>query len=149
MRVSLRATYGILASIDLALQDGGAPIQAKSIARRQAIPLRFLEQVLHAMKKAGLVESLRGAQGGYRLSKLPSEISLAEIVEALEGPLVPSSSRKLLRPHPWTARTESLLADVWERVRRAEHEVLSAITLKELVERHRQIEQERALMYHI
>jgi Rrf2 family protein len=77
MKVSLKATYGIMAALDLALQNGSAPVRAKAIARRQAIPARFLEQVLHAMKRAGLLESLRGARGGYLLSKLPAEVSLA------------------------------------------------------------------------
>src|SRR3982751_4762884 len=94
MRVSLKATYGIMASIDLALQNGRAPVQSKAIAGRQAIPVRFLEQVLHAMKQAGLVDSVRGAQGGYALAKTPSEISLADIVEALDGPLmIPAQPR--------------------------------------------------------
>jgi len=55
MKVSLRATYGIMAAVDLAMHFGTTPVQAKSIARRQAIPARFLEQVLYGMKKAGLV----------------------------------------------------------------------------------------------
>ena len=87
MKVSLRATYGIMAAVDLAMHLGSRPVQAKSIARRQAIPARFLEQVLHGMKKAGLVSSRRGAQGGYVLSKKPSEVSVVEILEALDGPL--------------------------------------------------------------
>ena len=81
MKVSLRATYGIMAAVDLAMHLGTAPVQAKSIARRQAIPARFLEQVLHGMKKAGLVSSLRGAQGGYVLSKKPSELLLGKVWE--------------------------------------------------------------------
>ena len=93
MKVSLKATYGIMAALDLALQNGTAPVQAKAIAKRQAIPLRFLEQVLHAMKRAGLVESVRGAQGGYTLGKNPADVSLAEIVEALDGPLSPGASQ--------------------------------------------------------
>src|SRR4030095_11141183 len=88
MKVSLRSTYGIMAAVDLAIQSGSAPVQTKSIARRQGIPARFLEQVLHAMKKAGLVASVRGAQGGYVLSKKPSDVSVAEILEALEGPVL-------------------------------------------------------------
>ena len=150
MRVSLKATYGIMASIDLALQNGRAPVQSKAIARRQAIPVRFLEQVLHAMKQAGLVDSVRGAQGGYTLAKASSEISLAEIVEALDGPLtIPTQPR--LSHGRGSARMpfDSLLGDIWSQVRQAEHGVLSAVTLKELVDRHQQLDQERALMYHI
>lgn len=151
MRVSLKAIYGILAAMDLAIHNGRSPVQAKSIAQRQAIPARFLEQVLHTMKKAGLVDSLRGAQGGYTLRKLPSEISLAEIVEALDGPLSLASRQKagLRRLGGRRAKIESILNTVWERVRQAELDVLTAVTLKELAERHQQIEQEQVLMYHI
>lgn len=148
MKVSLKATYGILAALDLALQEGTAPVQAKTIASRQGIPLRFLEQVLNAMKNSGLVDSLRGAQGGYLLGKLPDEISLADIVEALDGTL--SNGLKGGSRHPrGQSKSDLLLADVWERVRQAEVGVLSAVTLRELAERHQQLDRERTLMYHI
>src|SRR5919198_380184 len=124
MRVSLKATYGIMASIDLAIQNGSIPIQSKAIARRQAIPVRFLEQVLHAMKQAGLVDSVRGAQGGYVLARPSEKITLAEIVEALDGPLAPSRTRFSTRQHR-QRKHESLLAPVWERVRQAELTILN------------------------
>jgi len=149
MKVSLRATYGIMAAVDLAMHLGTAPVQAKSIARRQAIPARFLEQVLHSMKKAGLVSSLRGAQGGYVLSKKPSEVSIAEILEALDGPLLPPlggagrvQARRLGKP-------ELLLGKVWEQVYQAERQVLEAISVEKLAGQQRVLEQERSLMYHI
>jgi Rrf2 family cysteine metabolism transcriptional repressor len=149
MKVSLRATYGIMAAVDLAMHLGTAPVQAKSIARRQAIPARFLEQVLHSMKKAGLVSSIRGAQGGYVLSKKPSEVSIAEILEALDGPLLPplggagrAQVRRLGKP-------ELLLGKVWEQVYQAERQVLEAISVEKLAGQQRVLEQERSLMYHI
>ncbi|MFM8551694.1 MAG: RrF2 family transcriptional regulator [Nitrospiraceae bacterium] len=150
MKVSLKATYGILAALDLALNNGVVPVQAKTIAQRQTIPLRFLEQVLNAMKNAGLVDSLRGAQGGYLLGKLPEEISLADIVEALDGTLSAPNGHKGTARHI-TARSKPslLLTDVWERVRQAELGVLSSVTLRELAERHQQLDRERTLMYHI
>lgn len=147
MKVSLRSTYGIMAAVDLAMQVGPAPIQAKAIARRQGIPARFLEQVLHAMKKAGLVTSQRGAQGGYVLSKKPSEVSVVEILEALEGPFLRMTEMNG-RLHP-TTKSEALLAKVWDRVHEAERHVLEAITIEELAGQQRQIEQQRSLMYHI
>ena len=149
MKVSLRATYGIMAAVDLAMHLGTVPVQAKSIARRQAIPARFLEQVLYGMKKAGLVSSLRGAQGGYVLSKKPSEVSIVEILEALDGPLLPPSGgggrtqvRRLSKP-------ELLLGKVWEQVHQAERQVLEAISVEDLAGQQRMLEQERSLMYHI
>ncbi len=150
VKISVKATYGVLAALDLALNDGTSPVQAKAIARRQAIPLRFLEQVLNAMKNAGLVDSLRGAQGGYLLGKRPEEISLADIVEALDGTLsAPSGHRGTGRHSKGASRPDLLLADVWERVRQAELGVLNAVTLRELAERHQQLDRERTLMYHI
>lgn len=149
MKVSLKATYGIMAALDLALQNGSAPVRAKAIARRQAIPARFLEQVLHTMKRAGLLESLRGARGGYLLSKLPAEVSLAQIVEALDGSLTLTPRGIAPRRIRERARPETLLGAVWDRVRQAELGVLNGVTLKDLADRYRQLEQERALMYHI
>ncbi|GMV50409.1 MAG: HTH-type transcriptional regulator CymR [Nitrospirae bacterium] len=150
MKVSLRATYGIIAAIDLALHHGEQPVCAKSIAKRQAIPARFLEQVLHAMKKAGVVASQRGAQGGYVLSRKPSEVSVADILHALEGPLMQtngasgpkgSSSRG--------AKRDMLLAHLWDRVKQAELGVLSEVTVEELATRQRALEAQHTLMYHI
>jgi Rrf2 family protein len=139
-----------MAALDLTLQNGSVPVQAKAIAKRQAIPLRFLEQVLHAMKRAGLVDSLRGAQGGYTLSKQPAEVSLASIVEALDGPLSAATAKgPAARRLRGQLKPEPLLADVWERVHQAELSVLGTVTLKELAERQQQLDQKRTLMYHI
>ncbi|HJU05325.1 MAG TPA: Rrf2 family transcriptional regulator [Nitrospiraceae bacterium] len=150
MKVSLKATYGILAALDLALNNGTLPVQSKAIAKRQAIPIRFLEQVLLAMKKAGIVDSLRGVQGGYILRKPAADISLAEIVEALDGSLMPKPVHATGTRHTQgRSRPEQLLGAIWERVRQAELDVLNAVTLRELAERHQQFEQQRALMYHI
>jgi Rrf2 family protein len=149
MKVSLRSTYGIMAAVDLAMQTGAAPIQAKSIARRQGIPARFLEQVLHAMKKAGLVSSQRGAQGGYVLSKKPSDLSVAEILEALDGPFLSVAGLNGQNSLRRGTKADLLLGNIWDRVYAAERHVLEAITVEELAEQQRDLEQQRSLMYHI
>jgi Rrf2 family cysteine metabolism transcriptional repressor len=149
MRISLRATYGIIAAVDLALHDGEVPVQAKMIARRQNIPARFLEQVLHAMKKAGLVSSHRGAQGGYVLNRKPERLSLADILEALEGPVVVSNGAGDKRIDGPSPRLDALLAPVWERIKQAELSILSEVTIEQLATRQRQLEQQRSIMYHI
>ena len=149
MKMSKRATYGILAAVDLATNAKEAPIQAKTISRRQGIPLRFLEQVLHAMKNAGLVESHRGAQGGYRLSREPAELSLADIFESLEGPVFHRShiDQRIRSRH--TTKPDILLGDVWEQVQQAERKVLEDITVKHLAVRQQFIDAQRNPMYHI
>jgi Rrf2 family protein len=138
-----------MAAVDLAMQTGSMPVQAKSIERRQGIPARFLEQVLHAMKKAGLVSSLRGAQGGYALSKKASDLSVADIIEALDGPFLAVAGLNGQNPLRHSAKSDALLAKVWDRVYAAERHVLEAITVEELAEQQRQLEQQRTLMYHI
>jgi Rrf2 family transcriptional regulator, cysteine metabolism repressor len=149
MKVSLRSTYGIMAAVDLAMQSGSAPIQAKSIAKRQGIPARFLEQVLQGMKKAGVVSSIRGAQGGYVLSKKPSELSVAEVLEALDGPVLSRMGLNGHSPFQRMTKSELLLAKVWDRVHEAERQVLEAITIDDLAGQQRLLEQQRTLMYHI
>ncbi|MBD0315178.1 MAG: Rrf2 family transcriptional regulator [Nitrospiraceae bacterium] len=149
MRVSQRVTYGIMAAVDLAMhvrQD--VPVQARLIARHQGIPIRFLEQVLHSMKKAGLVESIRGAQGGYRLSRKPADLSVADIMEALDGPVFHQSFYGSGSASGATG-ADRLLGHVWDEVQRAERNVLEKITIDQLAARQQAIEEQRNPMYHI
>ncbi len=150
LKVPLKVTYAIFATLDLALRYGEGPIQAKMIARRQTIPPRFIEQVLHALKQGGIVDSLRGPQGGYVLRQPPSEVSLAAVVETMNGQAEPetqagSTNGHSLRP----LHQEALLSTLWDRVYQAEREVLSSVTLQSLIEQYMQLEQTRAPMYHI
>ena len=85
MKFPLKVTYGIVALLELALNRESTPLQAKLIAQRQEIPARFIEQILQSLKQSGIVSSLRGAQGGYSLSHDPADISLADIVQAMNG----------------------------------------------------------------
>ncbi|MBI1824295.1 MAG: Rrf2 family transcriptional regulator, partial [Nitrospirae bacterium] len=89
MRFSAKAEYGVWALLELALNEGRGPLQVRTISKRHQIPLRFLEQVMSVLKNGGFVESIRGAQGGYLLARSPKEITLAEIVQSIEGSLSP------------------------------------------------------------
>lgn len=89
LKVSTKSTYAIRALIDLAGQSGEIPERLSNIADRQQIPLPFLEQIFSKLKKAGIVESIRGPLGGYKLNKEAKKISLADIVTILEGPIEP------------------------------------------------------------
>ena len=90
MRLSTKTRYGVRAMFDIAFHHQGQTpraAQAKEIARREDIPLRYLEQIFHDLKRAGLVDSKRGPRGGYYLTRSPAEITLADVVQALQGPL--------------------------------------------------------------
>ncbi len=149
-KIPTKITYAIFAALDLALRYGEGPIQAKVIARRQTIPPRFIEQVLHALKHGGVVDSVRGPQGGYVLRQPPSDVSLASIVETMNGQAEPDTraagtNGRGLRP----PLQESLVSAIWGRVHQAEQEVLNAVTLQSLIEQYTRLEQQRAPMYHI
>ena len=90
MKLSTRGRYGLKAMFDLALNYGDGPISLTSIAERQAISVNYLEQLISPLRKAMLVESVRGAQGGYMLAKSPNEITVGVILTTLEGPLAPT-----------------------------------------------------------
>lgn len=89
MKLSTRGRYGLRAVIDIAVHGKEEAVAISSIAERQSISAKFLEQLIAKLKKAGILTSVRGAQGGYRLAKAPEEISVGEILRVLEGDLNP------------------------------------------------------------
>jgi len=91
MRLTARSEYGLLALIDLGCRYGDGPVSAREVSERQGVPAKFLEQLMGALRKAGLVSSVRGARGGFVLTRDPAQITVLEVVEALEGPLAPTS----------------------------------------------------------
>ena len=139
-----------MATIELACHDRSVPLQAKTIALRQGIPYRFIEHILQVLKRAGIVRSLRGAQGGYTLAQDPDQISLAELVNSMNGAKTISStingSTGSLKNRQ-VANT--ILANIWAQVQEAEQSVLRVISLQSLVEQHKKLESQRSLMYHI
>ena len=130
-----------------------APLQAKIIAQRQAIPVRFIEQILHSLKQAVIIDSFRGAQGGYMLRKHPAHISLAEIVQAMNGPSSKTSIGSLTgfsNGHVVIRqKQETLLSDIWESLQASEQKILRSVSLQSLVDRYQALVHEQALMYHI
>src|SRR6266576_3225444 len=136
LKVSQKLEYAMRAMIELARRrDEGGLVPAREIAERQQVPLRFLEQQLGALSKAGLVESFRGAGGGCRLSKAPEEVRVADVVDAIEGPFYPMFC---LNPGDHTCWQDARcgLQDLWGEVRVAVRGVFERITLAELATRH-------------
>lgn len=89
MKLSKRGEYGLKALIDLAASEGEDVIRIRELAEREQIPVKFLEQILLSLKHAGLLQSRRGANGGYYLARSPEEITLGQVVRVLDGPLAP------------------------------------------------------------
>jgi len=89
MKLTTKGRYGLRAAIDLAMYAKHEPVSLSDVAERQNISISYLEQLIAKLKKAGIVQSTRGAQGGYALAKEPEEISVGEILRALEGSLSP------------------------------------------------------------
>jgi Rrf2 family protein len=87
MRISAKADYAVRAVVELAAATDERPVKAERIATAQEIPLNFLENILGELRHAGLVRSHRGAEGGFRLAKAPEQISIADVIRAVEGPL--------------------------------------------------------------
>ena len=138
MKVTARVDYAILAVFELAQRSGTARVQTRDLSNSQNIPLRFLEQILIQLKKAGLLESVRGASGGYRLARPAREISLALIVEAVEGDVTLLDSR---------VTSGCVLFRVWKELEQEFVEKLESITIQDLVSR--KIQDENVLVYHI
>ncbi len=133
MKLSMRAEYGVRAIFDLAERYGEGTVGSSDIASRQQIPPAFLDQVLLALRKAGLVQSIRGPRGGHSLSRPPRDITLREVITALEGTGPPVDCVR--EQHPGTLAC--ILHRVAARADQAVREVLEAQTLEELLREHR------------
>lgn len=146
MHISSKGDYGIRALFDLAQHYGQGPVQSRDIHQRQAIDDNYLNQILLSLRKAGLIESIRGPQGGHQLARPPDQITILEALQALEGPLLPADpGRDTLTPADSIDR--ELTRDVWEELRAVLERYLASVTLDDLVQRKRQILGE--IMYYI
>jgi Rrf2 family protein len=125
MNVSVKGDYALHAIFDLALQEPGEPIKIADIARRQKIPQKFLELILAGLKQGGFVESRRGAEGGYLLSRAPDAITVGEVLRYVEGAKSNKPARKQPAGDPFT--------DIWRRAESAISNVLDRTTFAELV----------------
>ena len=130
VRVSAKADYALRACVQLAASEGEGHVKGERIAQAQDVPLKFLENILGDLRQAGLVRSQRGAEGGYWLARPADEITLAEVIRAVEGPL---ANVRGVRPdsvsYPGAAEP---LRDVWIAVRASLRSVLEAVTLADV-----------------
>ena len=132
MRISTRGRYGLRAMVELALHFGQGPIPLKNIAARQEISDHYLEQLMGSLRKAGLIKSVRGAQGGYELAKAPPQISTGEIIRVLEGPISPVECLDEPGQPSCEKADQCPTRLLWERMHQRMNEVLDTTTLEDL-----------------
>ncbi len=131
MRISAKTDYAVRAVVELAaVVDDEHPVKSERIATAQHIPLRFLENILMQLRQAGIVVSRRGADGGYRLARPPEEITVADVIRAIDGPLAGVGGE---RPEKLEfVGAAASLRDVWIAVRASLRDVLEHVTLAQL-----------------
>lgn len=138
MKITARVTYAVLAVFELALHPEESRIQAKELSQRRQIPLRFLEQILIQLKKAGIVRSVRGAGGGYALARRSTQITLRDIMEAVEGEVAVFDPKTM---------AEASISSIWRDIEQEFLEKLQSITVRDLIQR--KIREDKVIVYHI
>jgi Rrf2 family protein len=129
MRVSAKADYAIRAAVELAA-SGDGPVKGDRIAQAQGIPANFLENILGDMRNAGIVASRRGADGGYWLARPAADVSLADVIRAVDGPL--ANVRGVRSDQLAYDGSAEALADVWIAVRASLRNVLEQVSLADV-----------------
>ena len=145
MRISARGEYAIKAVLDLALHHDRVLIPIQEVAQRQQIPQRYLEQVLLSLKRAGLLTSRRGSAGGYHLTRAPEDITVGDVLRAVEGHGAPFGAAGAGRgngAHPD-------LAELWDDIADAVSKVVDRLTFSDLAARARERRSTLRAMYHI
>ena len=133
MNISTRGRYGLRALLDIAVQPDEEPITIKDISQRQQMSVTYLEQILHRLKKAGIVRSVRGARGGYVLARKGDKITVSQIINALDGPISISycdspqlKERSCIGPQACVSRI------LWKRLENLIEDTLSSVTLADM-----------------
>ena len=136
MKISTKGRYALRLMLDLAVNYTGEYISIKSIAARQEISEKYLEQIITHLNRAGYVKSVRGAQGGYMLSRDPSEYTVGMILRLLEGSLAPVSC--LDEEENCERISNCVTMEIWEKIQQAVEDVVDNITLADLVTRYQE-----------
>lgn len=133
MKISTKGRYALRLMLDLAMHKQEGYISIKTVSGRQEISEKYLEQIIKMLSKSGLVESIRGAQGGYRLTKEPEDYTVGEILRVTEGSLAPVSC--LDEEHHCENCDNCPTIEIWQNVLDAINEVVDGITLQYLVDK--------------
>lgn len=149
MKLSTKGRYGLKAMFELALHYGEGPIALKIIAESQDISEHYLEQLIAVLRKNGLATSVRGAQGGYLLNGNPKNITVGDVIRALEGDVAPSEC--VLDENTGKCLKEDccVTKNVWIKIRNSINEVIDSITLQDMVDDFIKTNGKKGYMYYI
>lgn len=148
VKLSTKGKYGVKALFELAMYEGTGPVSLKSIAERQGLSEHYLEQLAAPLRKSGLITSIRGAQGGYVLSRPATQITVGDVIRVLEGPIGFTDCATEGEPAPDCA-ADCAVHGVWEKVTQQIVSVIDSITLYDLVEQSRAEQARMTLNYQI
>jgi len=149
MRLSTKGRYGVKAMVELALSYGEGPIALNSIAEKQEISIHYLEQLFASLRKAGLVKSIRGAQGGYILADKPQNITVGDIIRTLEGPLAPADCVVNDDSKECTKAECCVTRNIWAKIRDSINDVVDSITLQDMIDDYQKMNSDKSYMYYI
>ncbi len=149
MKLSTKGRYGLKAMLDLAVHNSEGQVVLKSIAERQAISENYLEQLFAILKKAKLVKSIRGSQGGYVLATSADNISVGDILRALEGSLAPVDCVAEGHPVSCSRYDCCVTKGIWKKIRDSINTVVDSTTLESLVEEYRKVRNQDNDTYYI
>jgi len=138
LKISTKGRYGLTIMMELATKFGEGPTSLKSIAEKHGLSEHYLEQLVAPLRNAGLVKSIRGAYGGYILSKAPEELTAGDVIRVLEGPISPVD---------FTEEDDPAKRDLWLRIRDSIAEVLDSTTLDYLINYHEQSAADNYMFY--
>ncbi|HLX56257.1 MAG TPA: Rrf2 family transcriptional regulator [Ktedonobacteraceae bacterium] len=134
MKLTMKGDYGLRAMLDLAAYYGQGPVDSADIASRQYIPEHYLDQILLALRKEGLIKSVRGSRGGHMLARPPASITMAMVMQALEGYVPPMEC--LPNPAFCQLSPDCALREVWRKIDELTQAVLTSTTIEELARHH-------------
>lgn len=138
MILSTKGRYGLKMMFELAKKHGSGTMSLKDIAKKQELSETYLEQLISHLRKAGLVNSIRGAQGGYELSRAPADITVGQIIRTLEGPLAPADC--VLGGEPECSKAECCVTrTIWEKIMDSINGVIDSITLQDMINDYQKI----------
>jgi Rrf2 family cysteine metabolism transcriptional repressor len=149
MILSQKSEYAVRAVLELAKKEGSGPVKAAMISSAQSIPVRFLENILGQLRQAGIVDSVRGREGGYLLGRPARDLTVGKVIRGIQGPMSAIDCAEAEPGRECALLPGCVLLPMWERAHKAMMDVYDTTTLQDLVEQEREAHEYEAPNYAI